>query len=391
MSLPVHGKISCHKCYQTCVDDLHQPHNLWNMRNDPAAWGGSEPEVLVLGFSKGSTQANIYQNGKFEDIAFGGVARNRLDEALKRIGVFPLEEHITKHIEDRDSRFAFGSLVRCSLTREGKDGKHASSGPLVVKSFKEIPDILNNCAQKFLAGLPEKTKTILMLGVSDAYIDGCYKLISNIYPAMKKINDVAYCDGNKLFVHITHPSPSNGNFSNWTVGNTKFELAVEALKHHISGSYLYSTQQVEISPQSSKAINDVEEPSKKIKMFCDAEPVVLEDNIYLTRKGRVPVSTIRTYCVPFNIRQKNQYGYAVGEAPIKGNNDYTRSYDEALDKLRKAPCAGWRAYGSGVGSAKGSVRQAIAWITQEDANILLSEPNDERRVQLFHSLTDVIK
>lgn len=100
MSLPVHGKFSCHKCYQTCEDSFHQPHNLWNMRNDPAAWGGSEPEILVLGFSKGSTQANIYQNGKFEDIAFGGKARNRLDEALKRIGVLPLKEHITKHIED---------------------------------------------------------------------------------------------------------------------------------------------------------------------------------------------------------------------------------------------------------------------------------------------------
>ncbi len=246
MSLPVHGKISCHKCYQTSVDDLHQPHNLWNMRNDPAAWGGSEPEVLVLGFSKGSTQANIYQNGKFEDIAFGGVARNRLDEALKRIGVLPLEEHITKHIEDPDSRFAFGSLVRCSLTREGKDGKHASSGPLVVKSFKEIPDILNNCAQKFLAGLPEKTKTILMLGVADAYIDGCYKVISNIYPAMKKINDVAYCDGNKLFVHITHPSPGNGHFSSWKHGNLKFEYALAALKQRNGSELINNSEQENI-------------------------------------------------------------------------------------------------------------------------------------------------
>ena len=78
MTLPNHGKLACHRCFNSCSEKDFKPHPLWTLRNDPGAWGGTEPEVLVLGFSKGSTQANIYEHGEFEDVAFGGAARNRL-------------------------------------------------------------------------------------------------------------------------------------------------------------------------------------------------------------------------------------------------------------------------------------------------------------------------
>lgn len=106
------------------------------MKNDPGAWGSSKPEVLILGFSKGSTQANIYENGNFDDIAFGGPSRSRLDQALKCVGLLQPSEHVTDMISNNNSKMAFGSLVRCSLSREEKSDKHACSGALINHSKK---------------------------------------------------------------------------------------------------------------------------------------------------------------------------------------------------------------------------------------------------------------
>lgn len=383
MTLPTHGKINCHKCYRSSSDIVCQPHHLWNMRNDPGAWGGSNPEILVLGFSKGSTQANIYQNGRYEDVAFGGAARGRLDEALKRLNLLSENEHVTEHIENPDSRFAFGSLVRCSLSREGADGKHATSGQLIVKSFKEIPDVLDSCARKFLANLPDCTKIILMLGVSDAYIDGCYNLLATIYPGLRKINDVAYGDDERLFVHITHPSPGNGHFSSWNTGNSKFELALSALNQTIAGSLVYMPIDEKVSSAESASL--ILETQYIVETTNSSDSTESR-----TRKNRIPVSTVRTFCVPFNHRQNGKDGYKVGENPVKENGVFVQSFEEALEKLRKMNCAGWRAYGKGPGS-NGGARKSIAWVTVEDANKLLDEPDNDRRIQIFKSLSDVVK
>ena len=59
--LPAHGKIDCHDCFSG--DQLQtSPHPKWLMRNDPAAWGSEKPKILILGFSKGATQTDIYKN-----------------------------------------------------------------------------------------------------------------------------------------------------------------------------------------------------------------------------------------------------------------------------------------------------------------------------------------
>ncbi|MDN3717775.1 hypothetical protein [Vibrio breoganii] len=107
------------------------------MRNELGAWGGSTPSILVLVFSKGITQANIDQSGRFEDVAFGGATRNRLDKILKKLGILRNEEHVSEHTENPNAKLALGSLVRCSLTRKDSEGQYSSSGPLVIKSFNK--------------------------------------------------------------------------------------------------------------------------------------------------------------------------------------------------------------------------------------------------------------
>lgn len=226
--LPCHGKMSCKKCF----GEYARPAELgpdWKIRNDPGAWGSSEPEILVLGFSKGSTQSNIYENGHFNDVAFGGPARERLNRALQSVSLIKPGEHVSNIIADKNGDMAFGSLVRCSLTRTDKNNKHTCTGALINKSFKEIPQILNNCVSEYLTQLPECTRLVIMLGSGDAYIRNCRKLLAS-HGHVSEVNTVSYTVNGRLFVHLTHPSPGNGHFTAWINGAEKQQLAANAIQ-----------------------------------------------------------------------------------------------------------------------------------------------------------------
>lgn len=105
------------------------------------------------------------------------------------------------------------------------------------------------------------------------------------------------------------------------------------------------------------------------------------------RCGRIPVSTKSTGCLPFNVSQKAQKGFMVGENPVKLNGKYVMTYQEALEMLRAMDCAGWRDYGLGNSQ---SAHKAIGWVTAEDAARLLNEKNKNKRVELFESMTDIV-
>lgn len=233
---PDHGKIECRLCFKS-GESICNPHPKWRMRNDPGAWGSSSPEILVLGFSKGSTQADIYQTGRFEDVAFGGQARSRLDRVLKQVGLISGTEHVSNLIGSADqSRFAFGSLVRCSLSRvDDSTGEWKTSGSLITKSHREIPEVLGRCSQQYLAHLPATTKLVVMLGVTDAYIKMCFALMRALDDQSVWINPVAYRSQGRLFVHLTHPSPGNGTFHAWINGAQKQLMATKAIEEFQRG------------------------------------------------------------------------------------------------------------------------------------------------------------
>jgi len=107
-----------------------------------------------------------------------------------------------------------------------------------------------------------------------------------------------------------------------------------------------------------------------------------------SRSGRVPVSTSRTGCIPFNRRQKSGEGYRIGENPVKATGVTVDTFEEALDRLRLMKNPGWRNYGNGN---SGSAHKSIGWITMADAETLLAEPNDHRRVELFNSIESVFE
>jgi hypothetical protein len=58
-----------------------------------------------------------------------------------------------------------------------------------------------------------------MLGSGDSYIAGCKNLIRSLYGArFSDINEVAYQTPGVIWMHITHPSGTNGYFNPWMNG-----------------------------------------------------------------------------------------------------------------------------------------------------------------------------
>jgi hypothetical protein len=164
--------------------------------------------------------------------------RPRLTAALRRIGLLRDSEVVDKKFLAAEREFAFGSLVRCSLSRlNEKTHKRECTGAVMPKAFTEpVQAMVRRCAETYLANLPASVRLVVMLGTGDAYIKGCRELIRSLYGnRLREINDVAYETPSVLWVHITHPSGMNGYFTPWMNGaatdpsGRKLLQALEAL------------------------------------------------------------------------------------------------------------------------------------------------------------------
>ncbi len=213
---PSHGKIDCTLCFSTANETITS--GVWRFRNDPGHWGSADPRVLVLGFSKGATQANAYDRKNFEDVAFAG-SRARLKTVLLTLGLINADEDVDQKFRVGEKNFAFASLVRCSMARWNSGSrKVVTSGPIILKAFREAEPrrLVTNCSRQFLYFLPKRLRLIVMLGIQDAYINECRNLMARLYAeTIENINSVAYSNGQVTWVHAVHPSPANGHFNDW--------------------------------------------------------------------------------------------------------------------------------------------------------------------------------
>lgn len=218
-AFPAHGPITCRKCFGGSTSDSLTI-GRWQAVNDPGAWGSAAPKILILGFSKGFTQAGAYRTGKFEDVPFKGM-RPRLTEMLQSLGLMGKSEIVDRKMQADEKDLAFGSLVRCSLARRDDAGRLGCTGAIMPKAFsEEIASVTRACAEKYLARLPVSVRLVLMLGTTDGYIQSCKKLIRSIHSASwREINDVSYRAGGTVFVHVSHPSGLNGHHPKWMAGD----------------------------------------------------------------------------------------------------------------------------------------------------------------------------
>lgn len=117
-SLPQHGRIDCTLCYQgssVIFDVTCRAEDGWRIRANPLAWGNSEPQILVLGFSKGPNQSGGLAFADHNEIAFRG-GRANVGKIFAHIGLIPpgdtqqSKRQVDELIADRSGRFPLARL-----------------------------------------------------------------------------------------------------------------------------------------------------------------------------------------------------------------------------------------------------------------------------------------
>lgn len=223
-SLPASGRIECticHSCNKTVFDQTKTGTDSWRITFNPLAWGNSNPEVVVLGFSKGPTQAGALSSTPHDQIAYKG-GRTNLAKILHHVGLIEApESRIVDHlISDPDGRFHFGSLVRCTVERNDNGTWKGTGGGMLDKFVKSEfgEQVATNCTIRFLRDLPISTKLVLLLGMGSKmnYVKECKKLMETARGRpIDFINDVSYTDRLVTFVHTEHFQSQGALIPNW--------------------------------------------------------------------------------------------------------------------------------------------------------------------------------
>ena len=235
--LPLHGRVDCTRCFPsantTKFDTTRRvsAEGMWRITSNPLAWGNAAPEIVVLGFSKGPTQAGALATASHDAIAYKG-SRTAVGKILAHIGVVPVpkdgryREMVDGLIEDRSGRFQFGSLVRCTVERyDGKSRVWKGSGGGMLDKFMATGfgnEVATNCTSEFLGSLPARTRLVIMFGLGTGlnYVRATRKLLETVRPGTwRTLNEVAYTDGHIMVVHVEHFASQGALIPNWLGGS----------------------------------------------------------------------------------------------------------------------------------------------------------------------------
>jgi hypothetical protein len=215
--LPAHGRVACTLCHQAPVhfDETLTEGDNWRIRANPLSWGSQTPEVLVLGFSKGPTQAGALATSPHDKIACKG-ARKQAYRILSHVGVVPPSadpgKAMDRLIADRFGRLAFGSLVRCTVERFDRKTEEWTGtggdmlGAFMASSFGRA--VAGQCAGAFLGRMPARTRLVVLYGMGTKlnYVDAAERLIGQARsaPGWRRHDAVSYGDDETTFVHVEH-------------------------------------------------------------------------------------------------------------------------------------------------------------------------------------------
>jgi hypothetical protein len=227
--LPQHGRIVCARCHKGQLhqfDKTQTEEHGWRITNNPLAWGGRTPEVMVLGFSKGPTQKDALAHSRHEDIAYKG-GRTELAKILHHIGLLPTpdRELVDRLIADPSGHMHFGSLIRCTVERyDDAIASWVGTGGSMLDGFMRNQfgnEIAKACGEEHLSSLPAQTRMIVMLGLGRNlnYVESCFQLFQSVRPQpWIMLNEVSYTDGDVVVVHTEHFKTQGAHLSNWLSG-----------------------------------------------------------------------------------------------------------------------------------------------------------------------------
>jgi hypothetical protein len=230
--------MTCDLCWKG-IEATSQQAGRFLLVHDPGHTGSSNPSVLVLGISKGRTQSIAIASEDFDKVAFKN-CRDRLLDILQAVGLLTKETtaEFDRRFRASEREMGFASVVRCSLSgMDRKDNIYKADSVNVVPSFKQgsgAYKFVEACIDQHIPRLPPATRTLILLGTTDAYIKHLSELIGRTRGRVTQVNDVAYRSAGVLFVHVTHPSPLNGHFRAYIEGKgrpgEKMRLAGAALR-----------------------------------------------------------------------------------------------------------------------------------------------------------------
>lgn len=226
MSLPEHGKINCHKCFdkQTNFGDIQELDAKWRLVNNPYAWGSTKPKVIILGFSKGPDQNKIDKDD-INNIPFHGSRVNFLGKILQAVNVLPknldkiqLEKVVDGLIADKNGDCHFGSLIRCSVQQLSKE-RWVGAGSDMLKFIRQQAGtpVTTTCIKRFYKEIPKETKLVLFFGLggNDSNVLQTYKLFKESFPERQYIRmyhdgqSFGFRDENTVYVSLEHFSRGN--------------------------------------------------------------------------------------------------------------------------------------------------------------------------------------
>ena len=214
--LPNHGRIQCTLCHAGPVefDRTITEQSGWRITANPLAWGNERAEVVVLGFSKGPNALGALATKSHNEIPYAG-QRLAVAKILSHIGLIKLDtpERMRREVDDTitniSGRFAWGSLVRCTVERQEGDSRKGSGGGMLDKfvatSFGQ--KVVGNCIEQHLGALPDETKLVVLFGLGTklGYVRAARRLIqSQMRAPLRTINEVAYQSERVTYLHVEH-------------------------------------------------------------------------------------------------------------------------------------------------------------------------------------------
>ncbi len=228
--LPRSGRVDCTVCHGggSVVFDRTQRLSQdgdWRITANPIAWGNPNAEVVVLGFSKGPTQAGELATTPHDQIAYKK-GRGWVGKILAHVGLIEggdtatLRTTVDRLIADPAGRFHFGSLIRCTVERRDGKGWKGTNGNM-LDGFMAAPfgrEVATNCARRFLANLPSTTRLVVMFGMGTGgnYIREARILVQRARPGRwRTVNQVAYADEHVTFVHVEHFASRGSLIPDW--------------------------------------------------------------------------------------------------------------------------------------------------------------------------------
>lgn len=246
--LPAHGRIDCSACFNgqpVQFDSTRRTQGHWRITANPLAWGNPEAEVVILGFSKGPTQAGALDSTPHDDIAFrrGRVAVGKI---LHHVGLLPLpdeadnayiKQRVSELIACRSGRFHFGSLVKCTVEQYHREKGWIGTGAGMLDKFVASDfgkEVVSCCTRKYLSLLPSKTRLVVMFGTGSGlnYVEECFRLIQSVRPGKwSRVSKVAYTDGKVMFLHVEHFKSQGALIPQWLgkeAGHPRAELGRQA-------------------------------------------------------------------------------------------------------------------------------------------------------------------